>query len=190
MGLKLSKPDTGELSGIPGPPGPPGPWGDIGPAGPAGPLGPPGLQGPQGPQGPEGPQGPVGPAGPEGPMGPPGPLYQSPNNYAAKNFCQIGAQRKSGVVGEGEVWSKDYGFDPNKTPGLAACKQLCDNAPDCKSFIYRGPHEGEGAHTCRSYLKVDLSDLESGPGWGGTLGVYNVNSCHKYYQYEKQVPSA
>lgn len=121
-------------------------------------------------------------------MGPPGPLYQSPNNYVAKNFCYVGAARISD--GKTDVWSDNYGFAANKQPGLAACKKLCDDAPDCKSFGYKGPHEGEGAHTCRVYLKEDLSNLLSGSGYNGTLGVYNVNTCRSYYQYEKQVPSA
>ena len=147
-----------------------------------------GAAGPPGPAGPKGDAGPPGPAGPQGPVGPPGPLYQSKNVYAARNFCQVGATRLAD--GSKVVKSKDYGFAANQTSGLAACKQLCDNAPDCASFMYKGPEEGDGAYICKNYLTESLDALNSGPGWNHTSdavkGIYNPVDCHNYFQYEKQ----
>ena len=144
---------------------------------------------PQGPQGERGPQGPRGERGSDGTALPAYLTYKSPNNYVATNFCTIGAQLKDEKDdGYPSSYSSNaHGFAPNETPGLSVCQKLCDDAPDCKSFIFRGPYEGKDAHTCKWYTTRDLSELHGGAGWDGTLGQpYDAAICHNYFQFVKK----
>ena len=135
--------------------------------------------------------------GPEGPMGPVGPKgdkgdaawftnYESPNNYIATNFCQVGATRKDGLDEPFVV--RGHGFAANKQKSLAVCMKLCDDAPDCKSFMYRREYEGENAHICNHYVNMDLELLNNGQGWNDKKqpgGEYNAIDCHDFFQFVK-----
>ena len=158
-----------------------------------------GADGADGADGEDGAQGPRGARGAQGPQGPPGVPgyatinYDSPNNYVATDFCQVGASIIDAPSGSTstDIRSKTYGFGANRTPGVSVCKKLCDDAPDCKSFMFRGPYEGEDAHVCKNYLSYDLDQLNNGKGWnhsGNNGAVYSAQDCHTFFQFVKVPP--
>ena len=143
-----------------------------------------GVHGLQGLKGQQGEQGNQGLQGIRGEKGESGPWYISPNNYVAREFCQINATTQEG--GTKEVFLKGWSF--NKAKGFQTCQKLCDDTSDCKSFMYRGDMEGENASLCTTYSTKPLEELLNGPGWHATKEAgtpYSSIDCHNYFQFEK-----